>query len=338
MGHWLITGGAGFIGTNLVLRLLEDGEQITVIDDLSRPGSELNASVLAEHGLNQLIRLSVADRHGLREVAETIAEPDFIIHLAGQVSLMQSLLDPIRDFEDNALGTLNILEVLRIKWPDARLIFSSTNKVYGDLSGYGISEKQNRFELPEFPHGLSEDTPLSFHGGYSCSKGAADQYVVDYSRHFGLDTYVLRQSAICGTWQNPKADQGWASFLVQETLNSRTVHLHGRGKQVRDLLDVEDLVALLIRISETKTPTHRVFNVGGGPERALSLLELFSELTTRGFSPSYEFGPSRPSDQMVFIADTSRAQECFDWQPQFDLASIIDRLIEAEQSRKFSSK
>jgi len=293
MSHWLVTGGAGFIGTNVVLRLLREGEHVTVVDDLSRQGSELNAHVLAESGLDRFVKLSVADWQGMMVLAQDIPDPNYVIHLAGQVSLMQSLLDPVRDFEDNARGTLNVLELLRTFWPGSRMIFSSTNKVYGDLRDYEVRETESRFELSDFPRGLDEEIPLSFHGGYSCSKGAADQYVLDYSRHFGLDTFVLRQSAICGAWQNPKADQGWASFLVQETLNSRTVHLHGRGKQVRDLLDVQDLVDLMIAIAECRTPSHRVFNVGGGPERALSLLELFGELTARGYSPNYESGPSQ---------------------------------------------
>jgi CDP-paratose 2-epimerase len=177
---------------------------------------------------------------------------------------------------------------------------------------------------------MPTDLRLDFHGGYGCSKGSADQYVLDYHRIFDLDTVVFRQSAICGKFQHPKADQGWASFLVKETLANRQIKLNGRGLQVRDILDVEDLVELLILVMTSKNLPSRVYNVGGGHERSLSLLELFNDLLSRGFSPDYVFGAERPSDQKVFVADIRPLFEDFNWSPKFSLKQVIDRLIDEE--------
>ncbi len=330
MNKWLVTGGAGFIGTNLVLRLLDDGDEVVVIDDLSREGSKDNWDLLQIKSYCSLHCLDISNQENIDGLLKSISGIDYIVHLAGQVSLLSSIEDPLGDFHGNAAGTIYLLEAVRNYHPGARFIFSSTNKVYGDLGDQQIVETDTKYVATDFPYGMPTDLKLDFHGGYGCSKGAADQYVLDYNRIYNLDTVVFRQSAICGKFQHPKADQGWASFLVKETLAERRISLNGRGLQVRDLLDVEDLVDLIILTMKSNNLPSRVYNVGGGVERALSLMELFNALQSRGFAPSYSFGKERPSDQKVFVADIRPLLHDFHWSPKFSLEQIIDRLIQEE--------
>lgn len=330
MAKWLVTGGAGFIGTNLVLKLLSDNQDVIVLDDLSREGSSDNWDLLKGNSSCALERISVSDQASIERVFQSVTDLKFVVHLAGQVSLMQSIADPIDDFFSNAAGTVYVLEAVRKFHPECRILFSSTNKVYGDLGDEIIDETELKYVARDFQNGMPTQLRLDFHGGYGCSKGAADQYVIDYNRIYNLDTIVFRQSAICGRYQHPKADQGWASFLVKETLANRQISLNGRGLQVRDLLDVEDLVDLIILVMTSQELPSRVYNVGGGPERALSLLELFANLKTRGFTPNYLFGNERPSDQKVFVADIRPLFDDFQWRPKFNLQQIVDRLIAEE--------
>jgi CDP-paratose 2-epimerase len=330
MAKWLITGGAGFIGTNLVIKLVLDGDEVVVIDDLSREGSRENWALLQRHPNCTLHCLDISDQEGVDNLLSSISELQYTVHLAGQVSLLRSIENPIDDFKSNAAGTIFLLEAIRKFHPNSRFIFSSTNKVYGDLSDQRIVETDTKYVAVDFPNGMPTNLKLDFHGGYGCSKGAADQYVLDYNRIYNLDTVVFRQSAICGKFQHPKADQGWASFLVKETLANRQIKLNGRGLQVRDLLDVEDLVDLIVTVMKSNVLLSRVYNIGGGNERSLSLMELFNELQLRGFSPNYLYGKERPSDQKVFVADIRPLFLDFAWEPKFNLQQIIDRLIEEE--------
>ena len=330
MSKWLVTGGAGFIGINLVLKLLEEGDEVVVIDDLSREGSRENWALLENESNCSLHCLDISDQKSIDNLLSSIPDIKYIVHLAGQVSLMRSIEDPLGDFASNAAGTINLLEAVRRHHSTARLIFSSTNKVYGDLRDQQIDETDLKYIAPDFPYGMPTSLKLDFHGGYGCSKGAADQYVLDYNRIYNLDTVVFRQSAICGRFQHPKADQGWASFLVKETISRRQIKLNGRGLQVRDLLDVDDLVDLVKTVMRSKELPCRVYNVGGGHERALSLMELFKNLESRGYVPNFLFGAERPSDQKVFVADIRPLQRDFQWSPKFSLSQIIDRLIQEE--------
>lgn len=330
--NWLITGGAGFIGANLVTKLLLIGEKVAVIDDLSRGGSEANLRVLQNLGLTTFFQQSITDFQALRKIAEKVDEVHHIVHLAGQVSLLASIENPRLDFEVNALGTLNVLEIMREFWPHSRLAFSSTNKVYGDLARVKIRETDKRYEPVSAVRSFDTTTPLDFHGGYGVSKGCADQYVCDYSRMFGLSTVVLRQSAICGKLQHPKVDQGWASFLVRETLANRKIQLNGVGKQVRDLLDVDDLVSLIILIMDKHQLPEMVYNVGGGIDRSLSLLEFMDSLRERNLQPTFETGNLRPSDQLYYVSDITRAMSDFNWEPRYGIDEIVDRLIAEELS------
>lgn len=331
LGTWLVTGGAGFIGTNLVLRLSDLQQRVVVIDDLSRPGSDINADRFRDRSGIVLVNGDVADSHLMRSLGEQYTEVRSIVHLAGQVSLLHSINDPIDDFRRNALGSIVLLETQRKFWPTSRSIFASTNKVYGDLSSVPIEELPTRYRPSDGQIAFGTDLPISLQGGYSCSKGSADSYFRDYASTYDLDTLTLRQSAVCGAFQNASADQGWASFLTKQVLSRRYVQLNGVGKQVRDLLDVEDLVDLYVRIMEVSTLTSRCFNVGGGLTRDISLLEFFSELSQRGEKPEFRPGPFRPHDQMYFVADIEPLRVELGWTPRYELPQIIDRLVEYEK-------
>lgn len=332
MGTWLVTGGAGFIGTNLVLRLSDLQQRVVVIDDLSRPGSTLNAERFRDREGIVLVNGDVADSHLMTFLGKQYPEVRSIIHLAGQVSLLGSIDEPIDDFRRNALASLVLLETQRAFWPTSRSIFASTNKVYGDLNSVPIEECPTRYRPSDGRLAFGTDLPILLQGGYSCSKGCADAYFRDYATTYDLDTLTLRQSAVCGAFQNASADQGWASFLTKEVISGRCVQLNGVGKQVRDLLDVDDLVDLYLMAMAASTLVSRCYNVGGGSGREISLLEFFSELSRRGESPEFRFGPFRPHDQMYFVADTEPLYVELGWSPRYELPQIIDRLVEYERA------
>ncbi len=315
---WVVTGGAGFIGTNFSIHLTENGHTPIIIDDLSRAGVEENARLLRDtYGL-EIAQVDVSDRETFWAALEAIGDFDHATHLAGQVSYLASLESPLRDFEINALGTLNLLEYLRQYMPNASLVAMSSNKIYGDLASVRIVEERLRYVAPDYPLGFSESLAVDCHGPYGCSKGLADQYVADYARSFGLRTASLRQSSVYGPHQHPRSDQGWVVHLLTEALAGKEIHLNGEGKQVRDLLYVTDLCRLLVALPnflEPSGPTQ--FNVGGGPETSLSLLEVFAWIEAEsGVSVRYNVGPRRPSDQDVFISDNSRVSALTEWHPR----------------------
>lgn len=327
--RWLITGGAGFIGTNLSAHLVERGDTVIVVDDLSRGGSELNASFLEETYSLPIHRIDISDRTALDAFLADQPAIDSVAHLAGQVSFLASLEDPRRDFEINALGTLNILEHVRLRSPEAVVVGMSSNKVYGDLSHVRFIEEATRYVAPDYPLGFGEDLPLEFHGPYGCSKGTADQYLADYGRMFGLRTASLRQSSVYGPHQHPRSDQGWVAHLVGEAQAGRTIHLNGVGKQVRDLLHATDLARLFVALSDSVQAGvgHQV-NVGGGVDNSLSILELFAWLEERTGQPvSYETGPTRPSDQLVFVSDNVEVSSLTGWTPQVTVEQGLSALL-----------
>ena len=331
--RWLITGGSGFIGTNLASHLLDLGEDVVLVDDLSRDGSELNAAFLDRtYGITPH-RVDVSDRSGLESLLADLPPIDAIAHLAGQVSFLASLEDPRRDFEVNALGTLNILEHVRLRSPETVVLGMSSNKVYGDLTQLTYIEEPTRYVAPDYPNGFGEDLPLAFHGPYGCSKGTADQYLADYGRMFNLRTASLRQSSVYGPHQHPRSDQGWVAHLVEEALAGRTIHLNGVGKQVRDLLHATDLARLFVSLAESVQPGagHQI-NVGGGVANSLSILELFAWLESRTDTlVAYETGSPRPSDQLVFISDNVSVSELTGWSPGVSVDAGISALLEATQ-------
>jgi CDP-paratose 2-epimerase len=273
--------------------------------------------------------VDVRDFDRLRTV---VAEGDFhaVIHLAGQVAVTTSVRDPRSDFEINALGTFNLLEAVRLYSPESILVNASTNKVYGGLAEVEVGEEATRYTLPSLPHGVSESRPVDFHSPYGCSKGAADQYMVDYARIYGLRTVNLRQSCIYGYRQFGVEDQGWLAWFTIAHLLGRPITLYGTGKQVRDVLFIDDLVRCYRMAIENADRMERgSFNVGGGPENSLSLLEflgMLGELSDR--EVEYAQAEPRPGDQPVFVADIRRAAREFGWQPQVSMEEGIGRLYE----------
>jgi len=304
----LITGGAGFLGVNAAVHFIKEGWHTTLLDNLSRPGTERNLRwLITRHPtMTTFVKEDVRNAGAL---AEHVRKQDAILHLAGQVAVTTSLVDPGTDFDVNARGTLNVLEAVRLNNPHAPLVFASTNKVYGKL-------EQN--------NGACKETqPLDFHSPYGCSKGAADQYVRDYARCFQMSTVVLRQSCIYGAHQYGTEDQGWVAHFVHSILNRRPITVYGDGTQVRDLLDARDLSALYAAAIENIDRTRgEIYNVGGGPENQRNLLEVIDqigELSNR--KPEYSFAEWREGDQKYYVSDISKAKSVLDWEPRigFDI-------------------
>ena len=328
--RWLVTGGAGFIGTNLVSHLIGSGHEAIILDDMSRAGVEANASFLHDKFGVDICRVDVADAAGVADFFAHNGPFDAVAHLAGQVSLMASIDDPVRDFEVNARGTLNILEMVRVRSPETCVVGMSSNKAYGDLHQVRIVEEPTRYVAPDWPRGFNESLPLDFHGPYGCSKGAADQYLADYSRTYGLRTASLRQSSVYGPHQHPRSDQGWVAHLVAEAVAGREIALNGIGKQVRDLLHAEDLARLFVALADVLQPGEPAqVNVGGGPDRSLSILELFQWLEIElGRPVAFTTGTERPSDQKVFISDNVRVGDLTGWRPTISVEDGLHRLLE----------
>jgi CDP-paratose 2-epimerase len=317
MTRYLIVGGAGFIGVNAAAHYAEHGHSVTVLDNLSRCGTQENVNwLLREHPDAKLV---VADIRTDRGVLAAEAEKcDVLLHLAAQVAVTTSVADPRTDFEINALGTFNILEAARQAPTPPIVLYSSTNKVYGRMEYVRVAEANNRYRYESMPHGVGEDRLLDFHSPYGCSKGAADQYVRDYARIYGLRTLVFRQSCIYGPHQFGIEDQGWVAWFALRGLLGQPLTIYGDGKQVRDVLHVDDLIeafdAALQRIEHV---AGQVFNIGGGLANTLSILELIELLEKIGGSKMrYSFGDWRPGDQRVYISDVRRAQRVLEWVPR----------------------
>ncbi|MDX1414052.1 MAG: GDP-mannose 4,6-dehydratase [Candidatus Promineifilaceae bacterium] len=315
---FFITGGAGFIGSNCADHFLRQGHSVTIFDNMSRIGSQSNLNWLfAQHESRQIeiIRADVRDRQALEEA---ILGAEVVLHLASQVAVTSSIKDPREDFEINALGTFNVLEAVRQYCPDAPLIYSSTNKVYGGMEELRILEEDSRYRYADFPHGIAENYPLDFHSPYGCSKGAGDQYVRDYARIYGLKTVTFRQSCIYGPRQFGVEDQGWVAHFLIAAIMNRPINIYGDGKQIRDLLHISDLIhAYEAGIDQIDVLSGEVFNMGGGPENTLSIWCEFQPLleSLTGHSIPVTRGPWRPGDQRVFVADIRKANQLLNWQP-----------------------
>lgn len=326
-----ITGGAGFIGCNSADHFLRQGKRVVIYDNLTRKGGRSNLGWLhAEHGSDQL-QVIEADIRDYDRLSAAVAEaaPDVVLHLAGQVAVTSSVVDPREDFEINALGTFNVLEAVRHNAPKAALLYASTNKVYGGMEEVGIVRRGQRYEYADYPFGIPESFPLDFHSPYGCSKGAGDQYTRDYARIYGLRTLVLRQSCIYGQRQFGVEDQGWVAHFVIATVMGRPISIYGDGMQVRDVLHVDDLVAAyqagIDRIGEL---SGEVFNLGGGPENTLAIWTEFGPLLEElaGRPVPVHYGPWRPGDQRVFVANIRRAEELLGWRPRISPREGITRL------------
>ena len=327
----LITGGAGFIGCNLADACIRAGHQVTLFDNLSRRGSEANLAWLRErHG--EGFAFARGDIRDDAAVLEAAAGQGAIYHLAAQTAVTTSVSDPRTDFEINALGTLNLLEAARQAAGDAVLIYASTNKVYGGLEQLSVAELATRYALVDCPNGVAETHPLDFHSPYGCSKGAADQYVRDYARIYGLRTVVFRQSCIYGPRQMGVEDQGWVAWFVIAAIAGKPITIYGDGKQVRDLLYVDDLVrAYLLATERIEVTRGQVYNLGGGPANTLSIWSEFGPLLSRVVGREVmpqAFCDWRPGDQPVFVTDISKAARDFDWTPRVAVTEGIGRLSE----------
>lgn len=325
----LVTGGAGFLGSNLADALLGDGVQVTVLDNLSRLGAELNLDWLrTQHG-DQLTFVA-GDIRDTNAVEHALAAADVVYHLAGQTAVTTSVDDPRADFEQNALGTLNVLEAARLSSRNPVVVYASTNKVYGSMPGVAVAEDETRYSLPDAEAGIDERQPLDFHSPYGCSKGAADQYVRDYHRVYGLRTVVLRQSCIYGPRQMGVEDQGWVAWFMIAALFDLPITVYGDGKQVRDLLYVDDAVtAFRSAVDHIDVTAGQVYNIGGGPARAVSVWLEFEPLLAAAVERSVEpatFAPGRVGDQRVFVCDTRKAARDFGWEPLVDVTDGLRRL------------
>ena len=332
--RYAITGGCGFLGSNLAARLLELGADVTVFDSLYRVGSAENLAWLRGRGE---LRFVHGDVRNPNDVGRVFADrpPDVVFHLAGQVAMTTSLAEPRFDFEVNALGTLNVLEAIRASAPNAVLVYSSTNKVYGDLEGLRYTESDTRFLLPDFPDGLDESTPFDPHSPYGSSKGAADVYIRDDARMFGVRGTVFRHSSIYGGRQFATYDQGWIGWFCQKAVEAKRQSatqpftISGTGKQVRDVLHADDAVeCYLAAARHADRAAGHAFNIGGGMENSLSLLELFDRLERLvGARLVYDRLPERESDQKVFVANCGKAKQLLEWSPTVGVDVGLQRMV-----------
>ncbi|HYF53781.1 MAG TPA: SDR family NAD(P)-dependent oxidoreductase [Salinarimonas sp.] len=307
----LVTGGAGFIGSNLADRLARDGHDVLVYDALARPGVEINVAWLkARHP--QKVTVVTGDIRDEDAISQAAMDAQAVFHFAAQVAVTTSLVDPRADFAVNVQGTLNLLETLRRRADPAPLLFASTNKVYGDLGDLALAETNDAY-LPVDPairaHGVGEARPLDFHTPYGCSKGAADQYVLDYARSFGVPTAVMRMSCVYGPRQLGTEDQGWVAHFLIRALSGEPISIYGDGRQVRDVLHVDDAVAAYLSAwSRIDGVSGRAFNLGGGPGNAISLLQLVRAIEEEiGRPVDLSFSDWRAGDQRWFVADTRLA-------------------------------
>jgi len=326
----LITGGSGFIGTNLAHRLLAAGHPVLLFDNLARPGVEQNLRWLRDtHG--KMVQVVIADVRDAAAVRRAVDQARQVFHFAAQVAVTTSLTDPVEDFDINARGALNVLEAIRAQADPPPLVFTSTNKVYGALEDVGLRRRNLRYE-PTDPSlrqtGVSETRPLDFHSPYGCSKGTADQYVLDYSRSYGLPAVVFRMSCIYGSHQFGTEDQGWVAHFLIRALEGRPITLYGDGRQVRDILSVEDLVdAFLLAQQHMPSESGQAFNIGGGPRNTVSLLELLDLIAEiLGHKPEVRFDEWRTGDQRYYVSDTGKFQRATGWRAGVSVQEGLKRL------------
>lgn len=312
----LIIGGAGFIGSNITDVHLGRGDSVTVLDNLCRTGSRLNLARLKEkHGRVTLLKADIIKDSKVLDSAARGME--IIYHFAGQVAVTRSVADPRHDFMTNALGTFNVLEAIRRRNPEALLLYSSTMRVYGKMAGEKACRSGDRYFFPAYRRGIPEGRALDFHTPYACSKGAADQYVLDYSRTYGLRTVVFRQSCIYGPGQFAIEDHGWVAWFLASALLDRPMRIFGDGRQVRDILYISDLVrAYEQAVRFSAAAAGRVYNIGGGPGNALSLREMLSLLgNIVGKRLRVAYRGWRPGDTRFFVSDISNASQELRWRP-----------------------
>lgn len=330
---YLITGGCGFVGSNLAAEVLRQGEELFVLDNLFRHGSDENLRWLRFLGD---FKYYPYDTRNVNDVETVIKEvkPDYIFHLAGQVAMTTSIANPRLDFEINGLGTFNLLDSVRKYSPHSVILYSSTNKVYGDFEYLHFTEGELRYMCKEYPNGFPETITLDFHSPYGCSKGCADQYLLDFYRIYGIKTVVFRHSSMFGANQHATFDQGWIGWFCEKALEKRAhpdtplFTISGTGKQVRDLLYSSDVVSLYMKAKDCEAAYGQVFNIGGGIDNSLSLLELFQLLERKlDIKMEYTQLPWRESDQKVFVADITKARDIIGWKPAVGKEQGLDNML-----------
>ena len=326
----IVIGGAGFIGSNAANRYIQRGDDVVVVDDLSRRGTEKNLEWLRGQGHFTFHKVDIRAAEPIAAVLSEHRDAGSVLHLAGQVAVTLSVQDPRDDFEVNALGTFNVLEGARRAKISAPIIFSSTNKVYGGMEEVGVVERDGRYQYRDLPNGVSEEQNLDFHSPYGCSKGAADQYVRDYHRIYGLRTVVLRQSCIYGYRQFGAEDQGWVAWFTIASQVGRPITVYGDGKQIRDVLWIDDLLdAFDAAVERIDVTAGQVYNVGGGPNNTLSLRELLTYLGQQhGSEIQFRSEGWRPGDQKVFVSDIRRAERDLRWAPKVNRQQGLDLLYD----------
>lgn len=332
---YLITGGCGFLGSNIASEILTQGDSLVVFDSLYRFGSYQNLEWLKSQGEFEFIH---GDIRNTNDVERTIKQhqPDVIYHLAGQVAMTTSIADPRMDFEINVGGSFNLLNAVRLYSPESTIIYSSTNKVYGDLEQFQYQETETRYQCTDKPNGFDESVNLDFHSPYGTSKGSADQYMLDFARIYGLKTVVFRHSSMFGGRQFATIDQGWLGWFTSKAIEIKNNQLKesftisGNGKQVRDLLYASDCVALyLAAAKKIELVKGQAFNIGGGIENSSSLLELFTFLEFElDIKMAYTQLPFRESDQRVFVADIAKAKNLIGWEPIVTKQEGIKKMID----------
>lgn len=331
----LINGGCGFLGSNLASYAIENGYDVTVFDNMSRLGSDKNREWLKTLGDFTFIH---GDTRNKNDVENVVREGQFdaIYHLAGQVTMTKSITDPYKDFEVNAMGAMNVLDSIRKYSPHTAIIFSSTNKVYGDLEYFTYEETPTRYMCKEFPNGFDESVPLDFRSPYGCSKGCADQYMLDFSRIYGIKSVVFRHSSMYGSRQFATYDQGWVGWFVAKAIekyqnpNCEPFTISGDGKQVRDLLQAQDMINLYFTALEHIDDIYgQAYNIGGTMAQSLSLLELFSMLEDiLDIKMEYTKLPPRQSDQKVFVADITKIKNKIGWEPKVTALEGVTKMVD----------
>ena len=331
---YLITGGCGFIGSNLAAEVLKRGEELIVFDNLFRFGSSQNLEWLKKHGEFKYYPYDIRNNNDVETVVKEV-KPDYVFHLAGQVAMTTSIANPRLDFEVNAMGTFNLLDAIRKYAPETVVLYSSTNKVYGDFSDLTFEETNTRYICKEYPNGFPESITLDFHSPYGCSKGAADQYLRDFNRIYGLKTIVFRHSSMYGSNQHATFDQGWVGWFCQKALEIKNgtakepFTISGTGKQVRDVLHNSDVVNLYFATKDVKEAYGQAFNIGGGIDNSLSLLELFNLLEEiLDIKMNFRKIEWRESDQKIFVADNKKITSTTSWKPLIQTEAGIKSMLE----------
>lgn len=335
--HYLITGGAGFIGSNYAHRLIQRGEKVTIFDNLSRAGAPRNLVWLEETFGKNAFRLIVGDLRNADLLEESAKDADVIVHLAGQVTVTNSVTNPREDFEANALGTFNALEAARLSKRNPIFLYASTNKVYGGMEDVKLIEDSTRWLYADLEHGCSESQPLDFHSPYGVSKGSGDQYTRDYSRIYGLRSVVFRQSCIYGPRQFGIEDQGWIAWMMIAAVTGRKITIYGDGKQVRDILHVNDLLnAYDAAIEKIDVAKGQVYNIGGGKRNVMSIWVEFGPILERLLGKKIDVAREdwRPGDQRAFYADLRKLKNELGWEPTIDLEEGLDVMFDWVKTNK----